>query len=254
MTDCETLEARLVDLCDGAVDSAERASLEGHLSGCADCRAAWEETRALLAAYAEQPEEDVSPELGASLIDAAHRALADDGPAVTPLRPMPRWPLALAAAALLAWFLVPTSDSPLEPANAEDLFAEWVTRGEELERAGDLAAAVQMYRQALAERGQDDPVLQHKLGGLLLASERYDEAASALSALLDAHPAYTERDAVLLQRGEALVGLGRWQEALASYREVAGESPADRTVAEQQIETIESLMQMDQLKALGYIR
>jgi tetratricopeptide (TPR) repeat protein len=254
MTDCERLEARLVDLCDGALDADERAPLDAHLAGCAPCRAALEETRLLLAAYAEQPELDVSPELGASLVDAARQALIDERPTVAPRRPMPRWPLVLAAAALLAWFLVPSSDrSPDPAAQGGGVVAEWEQRGQELEHSGDLVGAEQVYRQALAEVGQDVPALRHRLGGLLLARQRFDEAADTLSALLDAHPAYAERDAVLLQHGEALVGLGRLREALASYRLVAGESPADRSVAEQQIQTIESLMLSEQLKALGYL-
>jgi tetratricopeptide (TPR) repeat protein len=254
MTDCETLEARLVDLCDGAIDADVRAPLDAHLAGCAPCRAALEETRLLLASYAEQPEEDVPSELGASLVEAARQALADERTASAPRRPMPRWPLALAAAALLAWFLVPTSDSPQDPAQGGVVVSEWQRRGRELERAGDLVGAEQVYRQALTEPGQDLPALRHRLGGLLLARERFGEAAATLSALLDAYPDYAKRDAVLLQRGDALVGLGRLQDALASYRLVAGESPANRTVAEQQIQTIESLMLNEQLKALGYIR
>ena len=254
MTDCETLEARLVDLCEGAVDDAERAGLEQHLSDCPSCRTALEETRALREAYAALPQDDVSPGLAANVLDAAREAVATERPAPSSRTSPLRWPLAAAAALLLVWALVQTFGDAA-PSNRE---ADWISQGSQLEQAGDLEGAEAHYRRALQQSGEDAAAQRHRLADLLMDTGRWEEAVEEFSLILEAHPGYRERQTVHVALARTLVDLGRLDEALSSYRQIAEGPAPGRHIAEQELQALESLILTDQqreaLQSLGYIR
>ena len=102
MKSCQDLEHLLGDFVDGEITRDERRRLEQHLAGCSDCRAAVEETRALLAATKTlareiPPAKDLWPEIRAGI--GRHRiARSERGSSSSGART--RW-LALAASLLV---------------------------------------------------------------------------------------------------------------------------------------------------------
>ena len=64
---CAAMESKLVEYLDGRAPSAERHAMEGHLSGCASCRARAEEFRAVWNAMDDLTEIFPSPVFDATL-------------------------------------------------------------------------------------------------------------------------------------------------------------------------------------------
>jgi tetratricopeptide (TPR) repeat protein len=103
----------------------------------------------------------------------------------------------LAAAAVLAWLLLPASPDPgsAEPApHAADARAFWATYREAGARrmAGDCGSAVPLYRDALALRPDHEDSLYY-LGNCLLEQRAWTEAIGVYQRLVSLNPAGSSR-------------------------------------------------------------
>ncbi len=95
---CRDIEPRLGAYLDGELDAAERAAVEAHLAGCAECPALLERHRALQAAVrAELPAHRASDALRARVREALREAARRPAPR----RTVPWRALGVAAAAVL---------------------------------------------------------------------------------------------------------------------------------------------------------
>jgi anti-sigma factor RsiW len=100
----ETVLERLDDWIGGELPSPERAEMDLHLAGCAECRAEAEALRALLAGVAALPAEIVpANDLWGGIASRLepHGASAATPAGMTGLRRIPRWALQAAAVVLL---------------------------------------------------------------------------------------------------------------------------------------------------------
>jgi anti-sigma factor RsiW len=100
--DCDAARMAIAPFLDGELDAGERAAVESHLEGCADCRAALADARAMSALFrAEVPRERAPADLGAR-IEA--RIAAEEGAQADRAR-WYRGAPALAAAAVMLFLL-----------------------------------------------------------------------------------------------------------------------------------------------------
>ncbi len=103
----DTWRARLSEYLDDELDSAERAELETHLDGCAECRTALEQLRRVIACAARLVDAPPAEELWPGIADRIHEEPSRTGaPATARSRALPRRTLTigvpqLAAAAVL---------------------------------------------------------------------------------------------------------------------------------------------------------
>ncbi|HEY3119766.1 MAG TPA: hypothetical protein VGL15_04020 [Vicinamibacteria bacterium] len=100
-------------LAAGALDEAESAATLTHLGGCADCRARLEATRRALAVLGEDPVLSMEPRLALPALVARVQARLDSPP-----RAALRWPLPLAAVAVMMMAFLITWLRPPAPAPA----------------------------------------------------------------------------------------------------------------------------------------
>lgn len=107
MSDVERhFDAELQDALDNRLPAAERAALDAHLAGCAQCRARFEALAAAKAALARLRTSEVPAELRTRVFNALNSDAARSGetPASTAARvwgAVPRWAAVLAAAAIV---------------------------------------------------------------------------------------------------------------------------------------------------------
>jgi len=250
MSDCTRVEEHLVDLLEGELPHAERATLDAHLAACATCQETVRATRALLEAYRGLPEADVSAPVAERILAAAR----------APRVPRRRWaPLLLAAAVVLA-VLVPRA---LRLRDAPDALAPLVREGDAQRRAGALVEATASYERALAlAEGEERAGILLVLAELDLAQGRDERALERLDALLADAPDGPRRAEALLLQGETLLRLGRLAAAEASYERLVLDARGRGAEADPRIQALrghldaERLLEAEQaetLRALGYV-
>lgn len=102
--------------------------------------------------------------------------------------------------------------------SAEDLYRQGLAR----HQAGDLAAAADLYRRALAHDPAHADAL-HMLGIAAFQAGRPDEAVTAIMEAVKARPAFAEAHGNL---GTILQSVGRYDEAEAALRRAIAQAPA----------------------------
>jgi len=244
MSDCTRLEQQSVDYLEGDLDPEARAELELHLAGCTACQDTLRSYRAIRGAYRTGPEEDASPAVAQAILAAAR-----------PGRRLSR-PLLLVAAALALLVALPVAFFAVR--GDDYAITVLIRRGDAQRDAGELEGAESTYREALAlaGKGERGAEISHRLAALHVAEREFERALGQLDSLIEAHPEYEGRQALLLLRGEALAGLGRPAQAIEAYQRVAAEFPGARDETARRVRELVnglSAEESESLQALGYM-
>lgn len=101
----------------------------------------------------------------------------------------------------------------VEPRSAE----AWWVRGRVMRQMGQNQEALADLHRALSYDPRNGPVL-HELATTYLALGEPQRALSNLQALIDQHPPGAEPQQLLYEMGQAYAGLGRYDDAVDSYR------------------------------------
>lgn len=226
MSTSDTFTDRLSDYLDDEVGAAERASIEAHLAGCADCRATLDSLRAVMARAARledsAPEVDLWPGVAARIQPAARRAAR-----VSPFRralsaqrftfTLPQLAAASLALMVLSGGLVwmarsgdPRAD--FQPISAEAVPGDVVAMAPANFADAHYDAAVADLEKTLEDgRGRLDPetirVIEENLGAMDRAIDQCRRALTAdpANVYLNSHLAASrQRKLELLRRASAL--------------------------------------------------
>lgn len=125
----------------------------------------------------------------------------------------------------------------------EEAGREHAYLGDLLRARGRSEAALREYRKAAEVVGATSPILQGKVALALLELQRYEAVLDAVEVVLLSYPSHV---LLPLVQGEALLRLGRFEEAAGALEKALDLNPFDRKVHRLLAESYESLGRADE--------